>query len=98
MTMDHRFAAVMSRRLELGEGARAVGDGFVFVDLLAGRLFYLGPNQAPKQLAHLDVPLGAVAPLRGRGWVAAAGTGFAVLKDGVTWLHRPEDLAPPLAV
>lgn len=102
MTANHVFRSVAARRLELGEGARAMGDGFVFVDLLEGRLVQLGPSGAPKEVAQLDVPLGAVAPLQGGGWVAAAGTGFALLRDGfallrdnvgdgVTWLHRPED-------
>ncbi|KRF22346.1 SMP-30/gluconolactonase/LRE family protein [Phycicoccus sp. Soil802] len=91
MTAGYDFTPVESRRHALGEGARALGDGFVFVDLLEGRLFHLGTERPPRQLAHLDVPLGAVAPLAGGGWVAAAGTGFALLRNGVTWLHRPGD-------
>jgi sugar lactone lactonase YvrE len=47
-------------------------------------------------LAELDVPLGAVAPLAGGGWIGAAGTGIALLSEGggLTWLARPEDGAP----
>lgn len=80
-------------RYELGEGARAVGDGFVFVDLLAGRLYATSgsPNELPAVHADLDVPLGAVAPTTDGGWLAAAGTGFAVIRadGGVSWLATP---------
>lgn len=91
----------------LGEGGRWVDGRFAFVDILAGRLLELpgsstGPGAVPsagpvRELARLDVPLGAVAPTtRGPGdWVVAAGTGIALLDDGgrLTWLDRPEDAA-----
>lgn len=82
---------------ELAEGARHVGDRLVFVDILSGRLFEakLDDATAVHLVAQLDVPLGAVAPVHGRPgrWIAAAGTGIAML-DGagaVEWLDRPED-------
>ncbi|WP_034383957.1 SMP-30/gluconolactonase/LRE family protein [Herbidospora cretacea] len=84
---------------ELGEGARWVDGRLVFVDILAGRLLTVSPDEPgpAEELFRLDVPLGAVAPVRdhpGR-WLAAAGQGFALLdeRDGsVEWLDRP---APP---
>ncbi|WP_371667322.1 SMP-30/gluconolactonase/LRE family protein [Streptomyces sp. NBC_00289] len=82
---------------ELAEGGRWVGDRYIYVDILTGRLFELrdGADQGPRQLARLDVPLGAVAPVRNRPghWIAAAGTGIALIgADGeVEWLDRPED-------
>ncbi|MFI7590305.1 SMP-30/gluconolactonase/LRE family protein [Micromonospora sp. NPDC049359] len=72
-----------TERLELGEGLRWVDDRLVLVDLLAGRLLETdGDRPAPlKELRRLDVPLGAVAPVADRPgeWLAAAGTGVAVL-------------------
>jgi sugar lactone lactonase YvrE len=86
---------------ELGEGVRATSGGLVAVDLLAGRLYRLDPT-APA--VSLPFPLGAVAPVEApggaHGWIAAAGTGIALLPphgpadgsaDGVRWLARPED-------
>src|SRR3954464_9782399 len=68
---------------ELAEGGRWAGDRYVYVDILSGRLLELREDrdQAPRQLARLDVPLGAVAPVRDRpdDWIAAAGTGIALL-------------------
>ncbi|SCE82226.1 Sugar lactone lactonase YvrE [Micromonospora coriariae] len=70
-------------RLELGEGLRWVADRLVLVDLLAGRLLETaGDRRGPlRELRRLDVPLGAVAPVAGSpgGWLAAAGTGVALL-------------------
>jgi len=87
-------------RLELGEGIRWTGTDIVLVDILAGRL-HSAPHEptAPlRTLAQLPVPLGAVAPLAGHTgtWIAAAGTGNALLHtDGtLDWLARPEDDAP----
>lgn len=81
---------------ELGEGARWVDGRLVFVDILAGRLLTV-PADRPgpaEELFRLDVPLGAVAPVRDRPgrWLAAAGQGFALLdeRDGsVEWIARP---------
>ncbi|MEV0110691.1 SMP-30/gluconolactonase/LRE family protein [Nocardia sp. NPDC050799] len=102
-------------RHELGEGARATDDGFLFVDLLAGVLLEtlgtlsLGTEvdsaHTAREVLRLDVPLGAVAPRVGGGWIAAAGTGIALLDVSdragsgaptveIEWLARPFDDAP----
>jgi sugar lactone lactonase YvrE len=84
---------------ELTEGIRWLGDRLIFTDILAGTLREApgtGPGDA-EVLARLGVPLGAVAPVAGRPgeWIAAAGTGIAMLgPDGLTWIDRPEDGAP----
>ncbi|MCX5208372.1 SMP-30/gluconolactonase/LRE family protein [Kitasatospora sp. NBC_00240] len=86
---------------ELGEGARWIDGRLVYVDILAGRLLEVpdlpGPR-TPREIARVDVPLGAVAPVSGRPghWIAAAGTGIALLgPDGsLDWLARPEDRSP----
>ncbi|MGA5899014.1 SMP-30/gluconolactonase/LRE family protein [Streptomyces venetus] len=82
---------------ELAEGGRWADGRYVYVDILSGRLFGLDAA-GPARLACLDVPLGAVAPVEGRPgtWIAAAGTGIALLSaDGtVEWLDRPEDRTP----
>ncbi|MFF1922785.1 SMP-30/gluconolactonase/LRE family protein [Streptomyces sp. NPDC058221] len=84
-------------RLGLGEGIRVVDGRVVLVDILTGRLLS-GPDDrtAPlTELAGLDEPLGAVAPVHGRPdhWIAAAGTGICLIApDGrPEWLARPED-------
>ncbi|MCX5336124.1 SMP-30/gluconolactonase/LRE family protein [Streptomyces sp. NBC_00140] len=94
-------AVVVDGAYELAEGGRWVDGRYVYVDILSGRLFELrdGPDPAiPRQLARLDVPLGAVAPVGDRpgAWIAAAGTGIALLTaDGaLQWLDRPEDRTP----
>ena len=84
-------------RLELGEGGRWVGDRVVVVDIPTGRLLGADPARPGplRKLAKLDVTLGAVAPLAGTddAWIAACGTGIAVLRAGgrLEWLGRPED-------
>lgn len=85
---------------ELAEGTTWVRGRLVFVDILAGTLLEApatGPGEA-RVLARLDVPLGAVAPVAGRPgeWIAAAGTGIALLgSDGsLSWIDRPEDNKP----
>jgi sugar lactone lactonase YvrE len=96
--MDTRWTAVPGERFALGEGLRLVGERVVMVDILSGRLLELPPDLAgePNTLVTLDEPLGAVAPLAGGGWIAAAGTGIAVLRpgEGVDWLARPEEDTP----
>lgn len=60
------------------------------------------PADAVRERLRLDVPLGAVAPRAGGGWIAAAGTGIALLgpSEGagaaveIEWLARPFDRAP----
>jgi len=84
-------------RLELGEGARWVGDRIVLVDIPTGRLLQADPQHPGplRQLVRLDMPLGAVAPLANSTdeWIAACGTGVALIRAGGTleWLERPED-------
>ena len=84
-------------RLVLGEGARWVDGRLVLVDIVPGRLLEVSGGRL-HELARLDVPLGAVAPLAGGEdrWIAAAGRGFAVLEPGgrITWLARPEEGRP----
>ncbi|HZG89747.1 MAG TPA: SMP-30/gluconolactonase/LRE family protein [Pseudonocardia sp.] len=90
------WTALPGERYALGEGGRLVldaggGTAVVMVDIPTGRLFTVEPRA---ELLRLDVPLGAVAPRAdGPGWMAAAGTGIALLgADGVVeWLGRPED-------
>ncbi|WP_051865239.1 SMP-30/gluconolactonase/LRE family protein [Streptomyces griseus] len=101
MTHTARTAAVVvDGAYELAEGGRWFDGRYVYVDILSGRLFELRDDTepAPRQLCGLDVPLGAVAPVADRPgtWIAAAGTGIALLTaDGAPeWLDRPEDRTP----
>lgn len=94
--MTRTVIAWTSQPLELGEGARLVDGRLVLVDLLQGTL-HAHAGAGPGDLAtvlQLEVPLGAVAPVRGRAgsWIAAAGDGVAVLSGGgePQWLDRPE--------
>ncbi|MFF1309023.1 SMP-30/gluconolactonase/LRE family protein [Streptomyces sp. NPDC058307] len=96
-----RTAVVVDGAYELAEGGRWIDGRYVYVDILSGRLFELRDATdpvTPLQLARLDVPLGAVAPVADRPgwWIAAAGTGIALLTaDGaLDWLDRPEDRTP----
>jgi sugar lactone lactonase YvrE len=104
-----RWTAVPGERFALGEGLRDVGDHLIMVDILTGRLLALPTDLAgpPSVLLRLADPLGAVAPLAGGGWIAATGTGIALIGAGagpgadtdgaageVHWLARPEDGAP----
>jgi len=83
-------------RLELGEGARWVGDRVVLVDIPTGRLLEADPENPGRvrQLVKLDVPLGAVAPLANSTdeWIAAYGTGIALIRAAgrLEWLETPE--------
>jgi sugar lactone lactonase YvrE len=87
-------------RLELGEGARWVGDRVVLVDIPTGRLLEADPKNPGqlRQLVKLDVTLGAVAPLANSTdeWIAACGTGIALIRaDGrLEWLEKPEEGKP----
>ncbi|MGW6521949.1 SMP-30/gluconolactonase/LRE family protein [Streptomyces sp. NPDC054962] len=92
---------VVDGAYELAEGGRCVDGRYVYVDILSGRLFELRDDtepSAPRELARLDVPLGAVAPVADQpgAWIAAAGTGIALLTPGgaLEWLDRPEDRTP----
>lgn len=82
------WTAWPGERFGLGEGLRAAGDRLVMTDILTGRLLELVEGAPPRVLAELDEPLGAVAPLPDGRWIAAAGTGIAVLGDSVEWLAR----------
>lgn len=92
-----RNEAWSTDRFELGEGLRLQGPNLLMVDILTGRLLRLDPRlPGPAEvLVDLDVPLGAVAPVRDRPgtYVAAAGTGVALIAAGERprWLARPED-------
>jgi sugar lactone lactonase YvrE len=86
------WTARAGERYRLGEGSRLVDGRLVMVDIPTGRLL---DAETGAVLVELDEPLGAVAPLVGGGWLAAAGPGFALLgaDGGVEWLARPEDAA-----
>lgn len=85
-------------RYELGEGSRWAGDRLVLVDIPAGRLLSapvdgLRPGIELLELARLDVPLAAIAPVAGRPgtWLAAAGTGFwQIGPEGVREIAAPQ--------
>ncbi|MDH6133696.1 sugar lactone lactonase YvrE [Kitasatospora sp. MAA4] len=101
MTESSRIETWVDGDHELGEGARWIDGRLVYVDILAGRLLEVADLPGPRtsrELLRLDVPLGAVAPIGGRPghWIAAAGTGIALLDpDGrLNWLARPEDRSP----
>lgn len=97
---DSRALPWTNTRRILGEGLRLIGDQLVTVDILDGTLICLDPREPGdgRQLLRLDVPLGAVAPVAKRPdvWLAAAGTGVALINGAgtVEWLDRPEDGAP----
>lgn len=83
----------------MGEGARWVGDRVVLVDIPTGRLLEADPRTPGplRELVRLEVPLGAVAPVAGtdnadREWIAACGTGIAIIRSNrrLEWLDRPE--------
>ncbi|MFE7116683.1 SMP-30/gluconolactonase/LRE family protein [Streptomyces sp. NPDC057654] len=107
MNLASTAEAVWSDRLDLGEGVRWLPGGPVLVDIMSGRLLRgpLDHRDGPlEELARLDVPLGAVAPVADRPgqWIAAAGTGICLFRTGGTddglaaldWLGRPEDDSP----
>src|SRR5690349_14719889 len=71
-------------QLELGEGARWINGRLVVVDLLAGRVLETrGDVPAPfQEIAHLPVPVGAVAPVRDSDrLMVASGTGAGLLGE-----------------
>ena len=69
----------------------------VLVDIPTGRLLEADAHEPGplRQLAKLNVPLGAVAPVANSSgeWIAACGTGIALIRAGgrLEWLERPED-------
>jgi sugar lactone lactonase YvrE len=100
MTATVPPAVLGTDRLELGEGIRWTDGRAVLTDILTGRLLAAadGPAAPHSLIAHLPVPLGAVAPVAGRPghWVAAAGTGICRIDPAgrAEWIARPEDDAP----
>ena len=82
---------------ELAEGSRWIGDQLIFVDILSGRLLETSAvtPTAAKVIAHVDVALGAAAPVAGGDdqWIVAAGTGVAILDraGSLHWIDRPEE-------
>src|ERR1700737_1472978 len=98
---DSRVLPWTNSRRVLGEGLRLVGDHLVTVDILDGTLIRLDPREPSngRRLLRLDVPLGAVAPVAGRPdtWLAAAGTGVALINSAGTieGRGRPHNPAPP---
>lgn len=93
MTEAIKANPVGTHKFLLGEGPRWVGDRFLFVDILNGKLFELEHDSSePKMLVHLgDIPLGAVAPTTSGRYIVAAGGGVALLAQGeLHWLGEPE--------
>jgi sugar lactone lactonase YvrE len=91
--------ALAPDRLELGEGSRWIDGRLVLVDIPAGRLLSASPPAVATparrltELAKLDQPLAAVAPVADRPgvWLAAAGTGFVLIDgDDVRPVAAPE--------
>lgn len=94
MTVDPQVATCVSGGYELAEGVRWVDGRLIFIDILAGDLFEIGRQSgSARRIAHLDCPLGAVAPIHGRPneWIVAGGTGIALLTANGTldWLGQP---------
>ncbi|MFD5388870.1 SMP-30/gluconolactonase/LRE family protein [Streptomyces sp. NPDC127074] len=86
-------------RHHLAEGARWHQGRLLFVDLLAGDLYRCGTaeTEPPARLFALGTPLGAVAPVAVAphappAWIAATGSGVALVTDDgrPRWLARPE--------
>lgn len=84
-------------RLLLGEGVRFVDGAVDLVDIVAGRLLQVVADHGAtplQELAHVDLPLGAVAPLAERPgtWVAAVGDGLAILQPTgeLAWIAHLE--------
>ncbi|GAB3713421.1 SMP-30/gluconolactonase/LRE family protein [Amycolatopsis oliviviridis] len=76
---------VTEERFHLAEGARWHQGRLLFVDLRNGNLYTAGSRT--RRLLSLGTSLGAVAPVAGGGWIAAAGSGIALIRDGeVAWL------------
>lgn len=84
------WSAWPGERFDLGEGVRLVDGRLVMVDILTGRLLELPDDGPPRMVAEIPEPLGAVAPVAGGGWIAAAGVGIALLGSEVRWLARVE--------
>jgi sugar lactone lactonase YvrE len=70
---------LLERAGELCEGPcwDARSRRLVFVDILAGLVHAVDPTSGARSRWQLGVPVGAVAPRRDAGWVAAVERGFA---------------------
>lgn len=91
MTTAH---AVTATPAWLGESPvwEASTSTLLWVDILRAELHRYAPGDGDAVVTTLDVPLGAVAPRRSGGYVAAAGTGFWLLDgDQVTHLADVDD-------
>ena len=80
--MTGRATPVTTAAYGLAEGPRydAANGELLWVDIEAGRLLRAAPHDLDAVTeARLDVPLGAVAPRAGGGWVLAAGRGFSLM-------------------
>ena len=102
MTHDGVAGEWVPSRLELGEGPRWVDGHLVFVDILGGSLYRADverPGPAEKLASTAPLPLGAVAPVASSPdtWVAAVGTGVALLgpDSELRWLGRPAEGGVP---
>lgn len=62
-----------------------------FVDILAGQVHAVDPDTGARRSWQLGGPVGAVAPRRAGGWVAAVERGFATFDD--EW-HRTGPVTP----
>src|SRR4051812_35568984 len=83
-------------RAEHAEGPFWHGDRLGWVDIMAGRLWLAGFEDAMlvDPVSHeVGMPLGAAVPRSGGGWLLAAGTGFVALDSGGTVTPRTGDLA-----
>ncbi|WP_280419485.1 SMP-30/gluconolactonase/LRE family protein [Nocardia carnea] len=82
----------------------AIGPGGKRTGRAGGKRSLGAGASSARERLRLDIPLGAVAPHAGGGWIAAAGTGIALLDDSdgaaagdgieVEWLARPFDDSP----
>lgn len=99
--LTHDATVRFATEFTLGEGPRWFGQRLWVVDIPNGRLYRTTPDLTDLEpvLATEGLPLGGVAPIRGRAGklIAAVGDGVAVLAPTVDgraslhWLHRIPD-------
>lgn len=70
-------AAVVGAQLGEGPAWDAHRGELTFVDIVAGRLYRLGPDGRPEVLLEIDGALGAALPATGGGRLLVTRTGFA---------------------
>ena len=68
-------------------------ETLVWVDILDGAVHVADPVEGGHQVHRIGVPVGAVAPRRSGGWVAAVERGFQLLDDA--WLPAGPVVAAP---